>query len=1034
MASARGFRGGGLLLFVVAVAYFAALAPYGLNLDDEGTLIYQIYRTYLGQTLYVDFHAGYTPGIYRWNTTLFSLFGVNVVVLRLCLAAINGLSVYLMYWLARRLGTSGAAAAAGGLLYLAFIPFYDGQFAAFNIPYPIWYVTLFWQLSVVCVVRWWETGRGSLWLAAGLCAGIVFGFKPNSGLLNLAALLMALCLLEVPRLDPARRPGRGARLVARSASIVRWLIPLALTVALTDLFARGAGARGVLLFAAPLIVLIAYKATLTQARSVARQVAPAVLWRNLVLLSLGFAAVTLPWVVYFWMRLGTMPALRAILFVGTGFDRFYYMAYPPIGAWGLALSAALGAAFAVGVLMRRRVLSPRIVTGGLVAGLIIATVWLIRHPPPMVEGFQSSVVMRVRDIAFVLIQVTQWAALLVYGLQTWRGRALSLVQDAEAGARAGAGAYGPRLGVLLILLLSGTLTHMQLYPRSDFMHLVPASPGILILGAWLLHLFAQVWARGMARTKRGRTLVASAVALPVYALVVVLVAPALGRISYLARAWWERDDRAVVWLDRTRAPLVLEPAAARPFLALGSTARYLREHSASDDTVFAFPALDIVSFLADRQNPTRHGYFFPGWPGHDVEAEVLDALRARPPRYIVALHDHSLFFGHAPVYYAMLRRHVRDNYRLERRFDTLDVLGPTGATAERQDRSGEATGRLRDTIALWHAELEHNPGPPARTAAAALKGLTAADVPGLAAALGAAEPDAQEKLARLIRKSRSAEGAAAIALLLENYTGPPELRELFFRVVAELGDAGSLPPLLRMWQAADSWNRWALGGLMFTAANKSAKEQQWFAPPDPGAFAAFARTVDLDLLIQWIDNPWESPMLRSFAIRVAARQPNRVVIPFLVRLLGDPGQAPELRVQAAESLAQLGFGASLLPAIVKLLRKDRAIPAALLVDAYAERPEPARAELAKLMSGVDDATRTAAFWTAAALRDPELRKPLEAGLDDPVLQVRLAAAWALGELGDPASATVLDKAAGDGNDQVAAAAAAARRKVDRGGK
>ena len=48
--------GGGVLL-VLAFAYFAGLSPYGLSIDDEGTLLYQIYRTYLGQVLYIDFHG-----------------------------------------------------------------------------------------------------------------------------------------------------------------------------------------------------------------------------------------------------------------------------------------------------------------------------------------------------------------------------------------------------------------------------------------------------------------------------------------------------------------------------------------------------------------------------------------------------------------------------------------------------------------------------------------------------------------------------------------------------------------------------------------------------------------------------------------------------------------------------------------------------------------------------------------------------------------------------------------------------------------
>jgi HEAT repeat protein len=1021
----------GALLLLVAVVYFAALVPYGLNIDDEGTILYQIFRTYLGQLLYVDFHAGYTPGLFYWNAALFSLFGVNVLVLRLCLAVINGLSVYCLYWLARRLAASRPAAAAAGLLYLAFIPFYDGQFAAFNIPYPIWYVTLFWLLSVICAVRWWESGRMLLWLPAGVCAGVVFAFKPNSGLLNLAALLIALTLLERP--DPALGRGSGwlSRWVASCERPVRWLIPLALSGALTLLF-RGAGGREVTLFAVPLLVLVAYQLFVPRGRDLARPVAPGTLWRNLLLLGAGFAVVTLPWTVYFWAHLGTWPFLRAILFVGTGFARFYYMPYPPIGTFGLATAAAMALAVTVGVLVRKGVLSRRLVAGGIVAGLMAVAVWLLRHPPPMVEGFQSSVVMRLRDIAFVVILATEWAALLAYVVQSWRGRAFSLVAPLDNGSAGAAGseAHRPALGVLLILLVSAALTHMQLYPRTDFMHLVTAAPGILILGAWLLHLLAQVWARGMARTPAGRAAVAAAVLSPVYALILILVAPALGRITYLARAWWTHDQTALVALDSTRAPLVLEPAAARPFLALSSTARYLREHSRPDEAVFTFPALDIVCFLADRQNPTRHDYFFPGWPGHDVEAEVVDSLRAHPPRYIVTLHDHPLFFAAAPVYYVSLRGYVTGEYSLERRIDTVDILrlGPDA----HEPAGGDDGDGLADVIGLWRAELHHQPGATARRVDATLARLPASTMPALAAAIAASDTAAQRTLAQLIRKSRSAGGAAALAVVLENYRLPDTLRQLFIRIIAECGDARAVVPLLGGLANADPRERLEYAGLLFTIGRKLSLENYWYAQSNRGELAAIVPALNMRQLIRWIDNPWESYALRSFAIRMAGRQPDRKVIPFLARVLGDTEEFPDLRVQAAGSLVELGFGPQVLPAIVSLLPDDQVVPAALTVAVYHQNLEAGREALAEQMAATDDATRAAAFWIAAAVHDRELTAILREGLQDPLQQVRIAAAWALGNLADTGSLAALQQVAHDDNDQVAAFARRAIEKIGEG--
>lgn len=979
------------LPFFLAALYFLSLAPYGLNLDDEGTLLYQIYRTAVGHALYQDFHAGYTPGVYVLNAFLWQIFGVNALYLRWMLVLVNAGAVQLLYLLTRRVGAQRWPAALAAASYVALIPFYDGQFLAANIPYPIWYVVNLWLLGLWFLLRWWETDRLRWCLLLGAAGGVVFWFKPNSGILACGGYLAAMATMVVVQPGP-----EDSVWSVRCARVVRTLTPWLVVLGVFWMLASAGDRRDFIALWLPVAVFVALVGRIPQ--EVRRLVPVARVWAYACAFAAGFAVVTLPWVVPYWSRLGTRAFLRAVLFIGTNFERFYYIPYPSLSRFGLAMVAVLAVFGLLVLLVRSRLLRREAVWGALGLGFVAAALYLWSYPPPMVEGWSASVTLRVRDISFVLALATLWWGMAV---ALWRVRRLSR-----------SGAWNPehadlphrlaRQQAALVVVLFGALTmHVQLYPRADFMHLVPAAPGLLVVGGWLLSRAANRTAVVLWPHRRQSRYLAFAFLLPLALVVLSMVFPGLRRAAYVTAAEWSGDRTALVHLGHARAPLVIEPAAGRLFLSLRDTASYLSQHSEPGEFVFPFPVLDIVCFLADRHNPTRHGYFFPGWPGHAVEAEVLDALRLRPPRWVVTLHDHSLFFATAPVYFFNLRRHITESYTVHRQIGVFDLLRPVNTAGSEFE-----VEEPEPMLSLWRRELEHRLGKVARETLEVLA-VDDADWVALSPRLASASEEVRAEFARLVRKSRSPEAAATLAEMLAYETNGSRSRELAIRALAEVGDARSVPALLRAYESRPDL-RSILAGLLFHAGSKLGFEAYWFTGDEVSVAPKFA--ADPRLLADWMDDPFESFALRSFAVRAAGHLGDPALLPPLVRLLGDQLEWRDLSAQAADALAALDRATGFLPAIVALFSVDRVWAPAVVAQHWSRENTGARGALEWALTVSDVGTRSVAYWVAAGLRDPALQTLLEHGLEDPEAEVRMGAAWGLGELGERAAVGTLERA------------------------
>jgi hypothetical protein len=616
----------------VAAAYFAAFVGYGVNLEDEGLLLLQIARTARGEVPYVDFHTGYTPGTFYLNALLFRWLGESVIWLRLLLVAVNTASVVLVYVLAAPLA-GGLLAAVAALGFAAFLPAFVGDFASFNIPYPAWYAATMFLACQLAVDRLLVTGRRRWAVAAGLAAGIAFGFKPNAGVLAVLALGTTSALGVA-----GDRNGEGR--------FARMLLGVALLV-LVATFGFRVWRLEFWVIAGPLAALLLL--AIRRARGAA--VEPGTLGSTIAWAAASLLLVTVPWVAWLMALLGVQGFLRDVLLLGSNAELIYATPYPvPLGfpaGWPVVVAVGLAALGWCGIAAERGRMRAGVALAILVAGALASSGVLLSwaYVP---EGLLRSINWQVQHIGFYATPVMFAALTLV--LVRW--------------LRADAGPWPLERRRLLAAVVFAQYTYVELYPRVDTMHLIVAMPAALVVAAAVTARLSAAWAHATgvrAATLRGGFAVAGA------ALAVASVFPQLeGRVAV-----WRGGGFRLPW---SRVPVVLENVRATDLRALDATLDYLDARLGPEEALFAFPALGLVPFALGRPTPTPHDYFFPGRPDHGAEAQILARLAAAPPRYVVTLNRRLGFFSESPAYYFLLRRHVRAQYRLAARFGRYDVM------------------------------------------------------------------------------------------------------------------------------------------------------------------------------------------------------------------------------------------------------------------------------------------------------------------------------------------------------------------------
>jgi hypothetical protein len=717
-------------VFVVALAWLLLLRPYGFQLEDEGTLLSWFDRVARGQRSYLDFHTGYTPGLFAFGRAVFDTFGTSATAMRGVLAVMNALSAAALTEITRRVAGSWLAPVPA-LVWLAFVPLYAGEFAAFNIPYPTWPATLAWMVLALAMLAWVRVPRMSFLVVAGLAAAAAMWVRPNSGAFALAGAtwIVAAFAARTKVADLAAATAAAAAMALGfwyTFQFQLWgmdaVVHLVPAFAISVVFGAAIGGK----------LLVAPQ---TRGPGIA-PVAPAPgAAASLAVLAAAFLAPTVAWMAPLLSELGRDRFLYEVFLVGAGYQTLYYKPHPAPEPFALLVVLAMLVVAGAGRLVatgRAKPLPLLLVLA--LGGGAIDLVMLQGMVAP--EGLLHSVVLQLENASFWL------AATASFGAIAWLWAVPSAALQRSDRARS-----------LVVLVPLAVAMYAQMYPRSDFMHQVTAVPLSAVLACGLLARVARWWSRGAWPEGWNGTLVArAAVIVPLAA--VVLLAFAEKAVAPLEALRGSAPREPV----SERLDVRIEAAAGDEIQAVADTVAYLRANTTDGEELWSFPATSGILFAAGRLNLAPHDYWYPGRPDSKEQDRVRELLERKQPRYIVTLNRGWNFFTGAPAYFESLRNFATRGYALASRFGRYDVLARRDLAAGEPVLGEHRPAKIEDVL---EPNLERRRQATWRW----MDSLTPADV--AAATLPSNRRDSL-LLLRALRDGGDMRGAAWIVLALQS--------------------------------------------------------------------------------------------------------------------------------------------------------------------------------------------------------------------------------------------------------------------------
>ncbi|MFN8542792.1 MAG: glycosyltransferase family 39 protein [Candidatus Binatia bacterium] len=623
------------LAWGIAAGYFLLGVTNGIGGFDEGHLIYFSWRVSEGALPFRDFEHWYGPSVFFLNGLLMSLFGPDLLVVRLALVAIRASLAASVFLLTRALAGTGPAV----LAYVVSVAVCGVPLWIFTTPYAGNYQLPLTVGALAAFVLMPARPRARL-LLAGALLGLAATFKPTGGILPLSGFVLFLLSRGAPMECDSAPRGAGWRVAGLGAVAGVLVVSVVLGASL--------GSRWsvvVLLLPSLVLSLWVLGRTWHASRSVlARNL------RDVVYLGVAFAIVPACLIVFYTAH-GLLGALGwGVLF---GLPRKFAFVVPyPVPDWQTVSILGLAAVSLAAVRASRTdgpfrgVVRPMAITA--VLGLVVAGVLIVGA-----------------DLRF---GTWLWSAL---RLLFWVPPAVVWVMGAACVRSARA---DPPEGVAVVTIVSATLLPL-LAPVSDWPHLVMTLPAFLPLTAFAMR---EVWGSADRGVPPG---------LRPWALALLgawLVAVTGPFVHELASA---RTQPAPPTWGYDRATGISDPRTVAQDMY--DVVQYLRSRPTADDRVLVLPSDAMIYFLAARRSALEDDefYFYAATFGPQLsvddarsgvdQAAAMRRLESERPVVIRVRGSTAAAFAR---FFPVLGAYLERSYRPVADFRSYEVLEWNGAT------------------------------------------------------------------------------------------------------------------------------------------------------------------------------------------------------------------------------------------------------------------------------------------------------------------------------------------------------------------